>query len=123
MVDSRRVLVVDDERAIRSVLTEALTEEGCEVRSARDGREALQILLGWRPDVILLDLMMPVMDGRTFWEAQRGLPDGLSDVPLIVLSGAREVAAHAEAMGAAAALPKPFDLDEVIEVVELALRP
>ncbi len=122
MADAPRVLVVDDERTIRSVITEVLAEEGCEVRSARNGREALEVVLLWRPDAILLDLMMPVMDGWAFREAMRGLPDGLDGVPVIVLSGAREVRAEADALGAAAALPKPFDLDEVIEAVEWVLR-
>jgi len=120
--DTRRVLVIDDELGIRSVLAEALVEEGWEVQSARDGREALRVLRAWRPDVILLDLMMPVMDGWAFRKAQRGLPDGLSDVPLIVLSAAREVAAHGVALGAAVALSKPFDLDEVFEAVEQVLH-
>lgn len=116
------MLVIDDELGIRSVLAEALVEEGWEVQSARDGREALRVLRAWRPDVILLDLMMPVMDGWAFRKAQRGLPDGLSDVPLIVLSAAREVAAHGVALGAAVALSKPFDLDEVFEAVEQVLH-
>ena len=122
MGDTRRVLVIDDELGIRSVLAEALVEEGWEVQSARDGREALRVLRAWRPDAILLDLMMPVMDGWAFRKAQRGLPDGLSDVPLIVLSAAREVAAHGVALGAAVALPKPFDLDEVIEAIDRVLH-
>lgn len=122
MADSRRVLVVDDERSIRSVLTEALVEEGCEVRSARDGREALGIARAWTPDAILLDLTMPVLDGRAFREALRASPDELADVPLIVLSGARNAEAQAAAMGAAIAMPKPFDLDAVLEAVERVLR-
>ncbi len=122
MADTRRVLVVEDERNIWAVITEALIEEGCDVRSASNGREALEIVLAWKPDAILCDLMMPVMDGWAFREAMRDLPNGLGDVPLIVLSGTREVRAHAEAIGAAGALPKPFDLDEVVETVEQVLR-
>ncbi len=114
-------MVVEDERSIRSVITEALIEEGWDVRSASNGREALEVVLAWRPDAILCDLMMPVMDGWAFREALRGLSDGLNDVPLIVLSGTREVRAHAEALGVAGALPKPFDLDEVVEAVEQVL--
>ncbi len=121
MADTCRVLVVEDERSIRSVITEALIEEGWDVRSASNGREALEVVLAWRPDAILCDLMMPVMDGWAFREALRGLSDGLNDVPLIVLSGTREVRAHAEALGVAGALPKPFDLDEVVEAVEQVL--
>ena len=116
------MLVVDDDLVIRSVIAEALEEDGCEVRSASDGSEALVMLRVWRPNAILLDLMMPVMDGWAFREAQRGLPDGLGDVPLIVLSAAREVESNADALGAAVVLPKPFDLDAVLEAVERVLR-
>lgn len=122
MSDTRRVLVVGDDPGIRSVISEALVEEGWEVRSVGDGRQALGVLRAWRPDAILLDLMMPVMDGWKFREVQRGMPDGLGDVPLIVLSAAREAAAHADALGAAVVLPKPFDLDGVIEAIDRVLH-
>ncbi|MEX2373035.1 MAG: response regulator, partial [Dehalococcoidia bacterium] len=59
-----RVLVLEDEDSIRRLTVDLLTDEGFEVRAAPDGRQGLAILDEWRPDVIVLDLMMPVMDGR-----------------------------------------------------------
>ena len=72
---SRRVLVVDDDRDIRELLVELLGGEGYLVSSAADGRQALWEAHAHRPDVILLDLMMPVMDGYQFRAAQLDDPD------------------------------------------------
>ena len=111
-----RVLVVDDERQIRGLLAEALTEDGCEVRVAETGQHALAILRVWRPDVIVLDLMMPVMDAATFRERQRKL-DGLADTPVLVLSAASDAAEQSSRLGAQALVHKPFDLPILLATV------
>jgi CheY-like chemotaxis protein len=115
-----RVLLVEDEPSLGQVLTELLSDEGHEIRWASDGSKALQVLQSWRPDVIVLDLMMPVMDGWAFRAAQRRLPAALAGVPVIVVSGARELRATAESFGAAAAIAKPFELDDVATAVAAA---
>lgn len=120
MAERRRVLVVDDDATIREALAIVLAEEGYEVRVAEDGRAALEVLRDWRPDVILLDLMMPVMDGWTFHQEQRRL-ENAADVPVIVLSGARDARASAEQVGAVAAIAKPFDLDVLLARVAWAV--
>jgi len=112
-----RVLVVEDEDTIGAILAEALAEEGFEVRWARNGREALAVLQSWLPHLILLDLMMPVMDGEAFHAAQQRLSGAIAKVPIIILSAARERAARVAAIGAVASLNKPFDLAQVIETV------
>lgn len=119
-VDNRRprVLVVDDEEGIQQTLREVLDIEGYEVVVASNGRQALDIISRWLPDVIVLDLMMPVMSGRAFREAQLALPDGGDGVPVVVISGARDARGRAEAIGAAAVIVKPFDLDDVVTTVE-----
>jgi CheY-like chemotaxis protein len=117
-----RVLVVEDEAGIRDALAAALVDEGYEVRAAGDGRAALAVLRGWLPHVILLDLMMPVMDGWAFRAEQRRL-DAARHIPVIVLSGARDIPAGTDKLGVAATIPKPFDLDTVLDRVgELAPR-
>jgi Response regulator receiver domain/Histidine kinase-, DNA gyrase B-, and HSP90-like ATPase len=68
------VLVVDDDVEIRSVMWALLTDEGYHVRTAVNGRDALAILSSWCPDVILLDMMMPTMDGPTFLTIQQSNP-------------------------------------------------
>jgi CheY-like chemotaxis protein len=96
---------------------DALLLEGYAVRRARNGREAIEILRRWLPRLILLDLMMPVMDGWAFRAAQHQLGGDAAEVPVIVLSGAREARARADELGAVEALSKPFDLNQVIAAV------
>lgn len=121
MAEGRRILVVEDEEGISRVVADLLSDEGYAVRTAANGTEALALLRAWRPDAIVLDMMMPVMDGWAFRAAQRALPNGLAAIPIVVLSAARDAAAHAAALGAAAAIPKPFDLDDVLTAVARAL--
>lgn len=60
-----RILVVDDELSIRQLLSESFGDDGYEVRTASNGSDALHLIAGWRPDLIVLDLMMPTMNGDT----------------------------------------------------------
>ena len=102
------------------LLTVSLQDEGYEVRSAAHGEEGLAILCEWRPDVIVLDLMMPVMDGETFRQHQD--PSTL-DIPLIILSARSAAHEIGERLGAVLTVAKPFDLDTVIRAVrDSALR-
>jgi two-component system response regulator MprA len=112
-----RVLIVEDEDTIGEVLVETLTDEGYEVRWARHGQEALGVLQGWLPQVILLDLMMPEMDGWAFRSAQRQLSGSVAEVPVIVLSAARETSYRTAELEAVEALGKPFELTLVVEAV------
>ncbi|HVR88423.1 MAG TPA: response regulator [Candidatus Limnocylindria bacterium] len=115
--EGRRVLVVDDQEAIRDTLQLALDDEGYAVECAANGAEALEILERWRPCVILLDLMMPVMDGWAFRKEQQRRQRG-SSVPVVLLSAAGRLDEHQKALGAAAVIPKPFDIDRVISTIE-----
>jgi CheY-like chemotaxis protein len=122
MSEAHRVLIVEDDVTIADLLTDALRDEGYDVHRAAHGREGLAILTAWVPQVIVLDLMMPVMDGRAFRAAQRRLPSPVGEVPAIVLSGAHSARAHAEELAALAVLTKPFDLDEVLDTVARACQ-
>jgi CheY-like chemotaxis protein len=113
----RRVLVVDDDPSIQGFLAEALVDEGYRVRTAANGREALAILGEWRPDLILLDLMMPEMDGWAFRGEQRAMP-AVSDVPVIVLSATRELAARTRDLEPVQVVPKPFDLEALLGTID-----
>ncbi|HEY5418048.1 MAG TPA: response regulator [Gemmatimonadaceae bacterium] len=85
--DSSTVLIVDDDEAIRESLSEFLTDEGFDVKTANNGREAIDMLAGGlRPCAILLDLMMPVMDGWDF-RAEQLLSPALADIPVALVSG------------------------------------
>lgn len=117
-----KILVVDDEPAIHMAITEVLMYEGYDVRSATNGRDALAILREWCPDVVVLDLAMPVMNGFEFRQAQLQLPNDSSQIPIVVLSGTRNVHAHATAIGAVASIAKPFNLDDVVETIGEVLQ-
>jgi len=112
----RLVLVVDDDPDILQTLGLCLTTEGYRVLMAANGKEALDLLENERPSVILLDLMMPVMDG---WQFVAELEHrGRRDVPLLILSADRSVQGHAEQLRANGHLAKPFDLDELLGKVQ-----
>ena len=114
---ARHVLVVDDDKMLREVLIGALEDEGYTVRAARNGREALVLLEQWRPDVILLDLMMPEMDGWAFRSRQLQLP-AWADIPVIVLSAGPNLRYGVDSLRSTAIFPKPFDLDLLLAAVD-----
>jgi len=101
------ILVVDDDPDILYALSEALSEEGFSVQVAQNGQEALDLIGEAPPALILLDLMMPVMDGREFGCRIRSSPD-LANIPIIVLSAGRDALSTAEDLDAAGYLGKPF---------------
>ena len=113
-VAGKRVLVVDDDPDIRELLFTALEDEGFEVVPAGNGQEALAIIKTFRPDVIVLDLMMPVMDGWQFATELRARDEGDEDIPIVLLSAARDLKTHAKALAAADIIEKPFDLAELL---------
>lgn len=114
------VLVVDDDPDILEALSEILEAEGFAIRRARHGKEALERLDPDPPDLILLDLMMPVMDGWEFAQQLRKRGD-VSHLPIIVLSADRNVSNKATEIGAVGHLAKPFELDDLLEMVHSAL--
>jgi CheY-like chemotaxis protein len=81
---------------------------------AGNGEEALAIMKTFRPDVIVLDLMMPVMDGWQFANELRARDEGDEEIPLVLLSAARDLKTHAKALAAADIIEKPFDLSELL---------
>jgi CheY-like chemotaxis protein len=107
-----RLLVVEDDDMIREALTDLLRDEGAVVTPAENGRDALQQLRGAQvADLILLDLMMPVMDGWEFRVEQRADPQ-LAPIPLIAMSA--DMSAKARAIAADAYLRKPLDFSELV---------
>jgi CheY-like chemotaxis protein len=110
-----RVLVVDDDQGIRDFVALALSGEGYEVMTAPHGAAALSLLDESQPDVILLDMRMPTMDG---WEFSRVYRESRGPhAPIIVLTAARDTAGSAAQVEATDHLSKPFDLDELIDLV------
>jgi DNA-binding response OmpR family regulator len=115
-----RVLVVDDEPMVREVLTRYLTREGFTVSGASDGHQALEAIRGERPDVILLDLMLPRLSGLDVLRALR--MEG--DVPVIILSAKASEQERIEGLklGADDYVVKPYSPGEVVARVHAVLR-
>ena len=114
---TRPVLVVEDDPHIRHVIYEVLTDEGYQVVTVEHGAAALVCLEQTRPCLILLDLMMPVMDGFAFRAIQRDTPQ-VATIPVIVLSAFVATVETAATLDAAAYLSKPVELDRLIAAVE-----
>jgi DNA-binding response OmpR family regulator len=112
------VLVVDDEPQVAWVLTWSLEAEGYRTLTARDGLAALRAIREHRPRLMLLDIMMPTMDGWSVLEEMRRLPDEERPRVVVVsaLASLRDRARAAE-LGADAFVPKPFDVDQLLEVL------
>jgi CheY-like chemotaxis protein len=120
-VAPKRILVVDDDDTIREAITETLQDEGYSVESAADGREALEKVKTTPPDAVVLDLMMPVMDGWTFLEHFRR-DKVCGDAPILLTSAVRRLEEAASELHVQACLAKPFDLDELLATVERLLH-
>ena len=109
-----RILVVDDELVMQVLMADILSGEGYEVTIATNGQEGLERIAEVKPDLVVLDLMMPVLDGWAVLKALEGQADA---PPIIVLSASANVAGTAEraiARGAYACFPKPFDLGALL---------
>ncbi|WP_375760242.1 response regulator [Corallococcus exercitus] len=113
---------MDDDPDILEALSEILEAEGFEIRRARNGKEALERLEPDPPHLILLDLMMPVMDGWEFAQRMRQKPD-FAGIPIIVLSADRNVGSKAKDIGAMGHLAKPFELNDLLSMVRQSLSP
>lgn len=110
-----RILVVEDDETIREVIHFALADEGYEIAVAPDGQAALERLASFSPDLIVLDLRMPRMDGAAFADAYRARPGPRA--PILLLTAAQDANASNAGVGAEATLNKPFDLGELLDLV------
>jgi len=107
------VLVVDDDPDSRALLELALSMEGYSVSSAANGKVALDSTRRDHPDVILLDLAMPIMDGFGFRAAQLGDP-AIAGIPVICVSGRYDAYEATRTLKLAGCVGKPFSLDEIV---------
>ena len=112
---AERILVVDDDESIRQIVRLFLSDEGYEVFEAANGVDALEMLLDCRPDLILLDLRMPVMDGWEFARRYRLGPG--PHVPIVAFIAALNAQLECADLEATSILAKPFDLDDLLAIV------
>jgi two-component system chemotaxis response regulator CheY len=110
-----RILVVDDDEAIRELIAIVLSDEGYGVQTARHGAEALDLIDLDPPDLILLDMRMPVMDG---WQFSRTYRQRSSlRAPIVAHTAGRDSLDAAAQIAAADYLAKPFELERLLDVV------
>jgi two-component system response regulator MprA len=116
-----RILVVDDDRAVRESLRRSLSFNGYSVELAQDGREALDLIANDRPDALVLDVMMPRLDGLEVCRQLRSTGD---DLPILVLTARDSVSERVAGLDAGADdyLPKPFALEELLARMRALLR-
>lgn len=118
------VLVVDDEPQVVWMLRFSLEAEGYQTLEARDGRAALEEIRRHRPDLVLLDVMMPVMDGWSVLEELQALPE--QERPRVVVVSARASLrdrAKAAELGADAFVAKPFNVEDLLDLLRTLDRP
>ena len=115
-----RVVVIDDERHLRELLELGLAEDGFEVRSAADGRSGLQLVREWRPDAIVLDVMLPFLDGLELLPMLRRV----TEAPILMLSAKSDTGDRITGLrrGADDYLAKPFEMSELVARIQSALR-
>src|SRR6478609_5695777 len=116
-----KILVIDDDKDIRNVITDILDQSGYEVFTASSGQQGLDLAAQIVPDLIILDLMMPGMDGWTVLTKLQHKP-ALADIPVIILSGASGLE-MAMSLGAAAVLFKPVDANQLTAEIAAQIAP
>jgi CheY-like chemotaxis protein len=115
----RTALVVEDDDVIRDLIAEVLEERGYLIRRATNGAEALAMLDSVRPDVMVLDLLMPVMHGWAFMEEYAQKTAGRA-IPIVVVSVNPILPRSFDRFGVQQCVGKPFDVDELVGAVEQA---
>lgn len=116
---TRRVLLIEDDEPSARAIGELLELEGFLVRRVRSGADGIEALRSFTPDLVLVDLQLPVMDGRSFVELYRRRVRPAASV--IVMSGRPDGRAIAQAIGAEGYVPKPVELAQLVRAISFAL--
>lgn len=116
-----RILIVDDEPAVADLIEAVLRTEGYTVAIARDGAQGLMLARDWNPDLILMDVMLPGVDGVTAIRRLKADPE-TADIPIVAMSAGRTIRSQSDDLSEAdAALSKPFDIDALLAQVAFHL--
>ena len=118
-VRARRVLLIEDDTASAQALSEVLELEGYEVRAVRNGADAIDVMHTFTPDAVVVDLQLPVMDGRSFIELYRRRVRPAASI--IVMSGRSDGRAIAQSVGAEGYVAKPVEVDDLLRALSLSL--
>jgi len=113
----KKILIIDDDEGILDALCLVLTEAGYKVKTVRKGAETYKVVKEFKPDVIMLDVLMSGSDGRTICKNLKSDPK-TKQIPVIMISAHPTAKDGALDFGADFFLAKPFEVDEILEVVE-----
>jgi DNA-binding response OmpR family regulator len=116
--NKKRILIVEDDQRVLKMLKIRVELEDYEVITARDGQEGMRFVESEKPDILLLDILLPVMSGLDLLERLSTFPR----IPVIAFSAQRELGEKALKLGADAFFPKPFDLDKMVSKVRELLK-
>jgi DNA-binding response OmpR family regulator len=116
----KTIVIIDDEFGLADVLTATLADIGFRVFSAANGKQGVEVMAEHPPDLVLLDYMMPLLDGVGVLKAMR-LDPKLATVPVIMMSAMPEAVVSARCQGYVAFLRKPFDFHALLKAVERAM--
>jgi DNA-binding response OmpR family regulator len=124
MKESKRIVVADDDRAVVSILKKVLTENGYELKTANDGGTALELIKDFKPHLVMLDVMMPVIDGYHLCQAVAENPKFQPAPKMIIMTVRKDELDKriSEFAGADIFISKPFDIQEVLEIVKKLLE-
>lgn len=122
-MDNKKILIVDDEQNLRETITELLIENNYNARSTANGQEALKILDEWIPDLIISDIMMPIMDGYAFHEIIKK-SENLNHIPFLFLSAKNDSDEMEKCalLGVDHFLSKPFKIKDLINMIEIKIE-
>ena len=116
-----RILVVEDDPIIQSLMVEFLSDEGFELLAAADGQTGVELARTAHPDLIVMDLMLPVMDGTAATRELKQDPF-TRPIPIIAVSAGTNLRLHSEHLPADSVVGKPFDLDTLLAAVTVQLN-
>src|SRR6202044_3864776 len=116
----KTIVIIDDEFGLADVLTATLSDIGFRVFSAANGKQGLEVMAEHPPNLVLLDYMMPLLDGVGVLKAMRADPK-LASVPVIMMTAVPESVVRAQCHGYTAFLRKPFDFQTLLKAVERAM--
>ncbi|MEJ7837910.1 MAG: response regulator [Thermomicrobiales bacterium] len=117
---TRRILIVEDQADVAQLIDVVLKGEGYSVAIAKDGAQGLMLARDWNPDLILMDIMLPGVDGGALIERLRQEPE-TADLPIIAMSASRTLRDRTAELQADALLSKPFDVDALLVQVSFLL--
>ena len=121
--EAKTILLIEDEKNVRQMVQRMLKKSGYEVREGVDGLDGLRILEGLTPDIIIVDVMMPNLDGLTFTKALKNRPETRS-IPVLFLTARGDPKSMIEGInvGAKSYVTKPFQMDDLLTKVSKVLN-